>query len=150
MLQVCSFVFVSFLILLVVSDLKWKLLPHPFTNLFAISGFVFQAVDKSFNLTSFYIAACGFVVIGALIFTLTQIFSEVLGGGDIKMMLAISIWLGIIKSAYVLVLAFGIGALVALILLAVKKINRKSTMPFGPFLAFGACVMWFWPKWLIT
>ena len=85
-------------------------------------------------------------MIGALIFALTQIFHEVLGGGDIKMVLALSIWLGILKSAYVLVLAFGIGALVALVLLAAKKINKKSTMPFGPFLALGALGMWFWPN----
>ncbi|HXL72313.1 MAG TPA: prepilin peptidase, partial [bacterium] len=79
------------------------MLPHPFTNLFALAGFIFQAIDKSFNLTSFYIVASGFVIIGALIFTLTQIFPEILGGGDIKMMLALSAWLGIAKSAYVLV-----------------------------------------------
>lgn len=147
LVQISSFVFVSFLILLVVSDFKWKLLPHPFTNLFALAGFIFQAIDKSFNLTSLYIVASGFVIIGALIFTLIQIFPEVLGGGDIKMMLALSVWLDVAKSAYVLVLAFGTGALVALVLLAFKKVNRKSTMPFGPFLALGACIMWFWPKW---
>ena len=145
-IQISSFVFVSFLILLTVSDLKWKLLPHPFTNLFALVGFIFQAIDKSLNLTSFYIVASGFVVVGAIIFTLTQIFHEVLGGGDIKMMLALSVWMGVVKSAYVLLLAFGTGAFAALVLLALKKVNRKSTMPFGPFLALGAYVMWFWPR----
>jgi prepilin signal peptidase PulO-like enzyme (type II secretory pathway) len=145
-IQISSFVFVSFLILLVVSDLKWKLLPHPFTNLFALAGLFFQVVDKSFNLTYFYMVAGGFVVIGALIFALNQIFPDVLGGGDIKMILALSIWLGVMKVAYVLVLAFGIGALVALSLLAAKKVSRKSTMPFGPFLALGAYGVWFWPN----
>jgi leader peptidase (prepilin peptidase) / N-methyltransferase len=145
-MQTAGFVFVSFLILLVVSDLKWKLLPHPFTNLFALVGFVFQGIHKSVNFTGFYIVASGFVMLGAIIFTLTQIFPEVLGGGDIKMMLALSVWLGVAKSAYVLVLAFGTGAFVALILLAFKKVNGKSTMPFGPFLALGAYVIWFWPK----
>lgn len=146
LIQISGFIFVSFLILLVVSDFKWKLLPHPFTNLFALAGFIFQSIDKSFNLTSIYIVASGFVIIGALIFTLTQIFPDVLGGGDIKMMLALSVWLGVSKSAYVLALAFGTGALVALVLLALKKVNRKSTIPFGPFLALGAWIIWFWPK----
>ncbi len=141
-----SFVFISFLVLLVASDLKWKMLPHPFTNLFALAGFGFLILNKSIDLTGFYIVASGFVVIGALIFTLTRIFPEVLGGGDIKMMLALSVWMGIAKSAYVLVFAFGSGALVALVLLAAKKLSLKSTMPFGPFLALGACIMWFWPK----
>jgi leader peptidase (prepilin peptidase)/N-methyltransferase len=86
------------------------------------------------------------VIVGAIIFTLIQIFHEVLGGGDIKMMLALSVWLGIAKSAYVLLMAFGTGAFVALVLLTFKKVNRKSTMPFGPFLALGAYVMWFWPR----
>jgi leader peptidase (prepilin peptidase)/N-methyltransferase len=129
-----------------VSDLKWELLPHPFTNLFALAGFIFQAIDKSLNLKSFYVLASGFVIVGAIIFTLIQIFHEVLGGGDIKMMLALSVWLGIVKSAYVLLMAFGTGAFVALVLLTFKKVNRKSTMPFGPFLALGAYVMWFWPR----
>jgi prepilin signal peptidase PulO-like enzyme (type II secretory pathway) len=146
MAQVYSFVFVSFLILLVVSDLKWKLLPHPFTNFFAMAGLIFQAIDKSFNLAYFYAVTSGFVLIGVLIFALTQIFPNVLGGGDIKMILALSIWFGVAKSVYILVLAFGIGAIVAVVLLATKKINRKSTMSFGPFLALGAFSIWFWPN----
>jgi leader peptidase (prepilin peptidase)/N-methyltransferase len=129
----------------VVADLKWKLLPHPFTNLFSLAGLLLQAWDKRVDLTYFYMVAAGFVVVGALVLVLTHIFPEVLGGGDIKMILALSIWLGAVKSIYVLMLAFGVGALVALGLLAVGKIDRKSTMPFGPFLALGSYGIWFFP-----
>ncbi len=146
LMRISSFVFVSFLILLTISDLKWKLLPHPFTNLFAVTGFIFQVINTNVKLTSLYVVAGGFMIVGAIIFTLTQIFHGVLGGGDVKMMLALSVWLGVSKSVYVLLLAFGTGGFVALVLLAFKKVNRKSTMPFGPFLALGAYVTWFLPS----
>ena len=145
-LLLSSFVFVSFLILLVVADLKWKLLPHPFTNLFALAGLIIQLFNKSMDLSDFYVLVSGFVVVGTVVLGLTQIFPEVLGGGDIKMMLALSIWFGVVKSMYILFLAFGFGALFAVVLLAAKKIDLKSTMPFGPFLALGAYGMWFFPS----
>lgn len=145
-LQLFSFVFVSFLIVLTVADLKWELLPHPFTNHFILAGLIIQSFQKNVNLLHFYNLASGFVIVGALVLILTQIFPKVLGGGDIKMVLALSIWLGVLKSIYVLILAFGIGAVVALGLLATHKINRKSTMPFGPFLALASYGIWFFPE----
>ncbi len=144
--QLFSFVFVSFLIVLTIADLKWKLLPHPFTNLFALAGLIIQLYEKNMDLVHFYTLATGFVLIGALVLVLIQIFPEVLGGGDIKMVLALSIWLGVMKVIYVLILAFGSGAVVALGLLVAHKINRKSTMPFGPFLALASYGIWFFPE----
>jgi len=49
--QVLSgFFFGSLLILLVVSDLKWRLLPHVFNNLLALTGFFFHFSPSSFKM----------------------------------------------------------------------------------------------------
>jgi leader peptidase (prepilin peptidase)/N-methyltransferase len=147
-LEMSSFVFVSFLVLLIASDLKWRLLPHSFNNLFILTGLFFYKENSGFAWLNFFKTASSFVIIGGLVFGLVHFFPDVLGGGDIKMVLALTIWMGLFKSIYVLILAFGAGSLLALPLLLAKKITRKSTMPFGPFLAFGALVVWFWPEFI--
>ena len=61
-----------------------------------------------------------------------------MGGGDVKLAgvigllagfpgILIALWLGVVS-----------GGLVAIGLLVFRKLSRKDTMPFGPFLAFGA------------
>jgi leader peptidase (prepilin peptidase)/N-methyltransferase len=83
---------------------------------------------------------------GAIVLGLVHLFPQALGGGDVKMVMALTIWLGFLKSVYVLILAFGIGSLFVLPLLIAKKMNRKSMLPFGPFLAAASFILWFWPE----
>lgn len=142
-----SFVFVGFLVLLVVSDIKWRLLPNIFNNLFILVGILFRG-SNVFLISpgSFFKAASGFVIIGSLIFSIFRFFPQGLGGGDIKMMAGLAIWVGVSKAMYVLLFAFGVGSIVVLPFLVRKKITLKSMVPFGPFLAFGAMCVWFFPS----
>lgn len=139
-----SFVFVSFLILLVASDLKWKLLPHPFNNLFILSGFLFFFAQ--FNGSNFFHPVSAFIVIGSLVFGLAQFFSKGLGGGDIKMIAGLAVWVGVMKTLLVLVFACLTASVVFFALLITGKVSWKWMIPFGPFLALGALGVWFWPQ----
>ena len=62
------------------------------------------------------------------------------GGGDIKLMAAAGLYLGVFN----IVLAFFIGAVLAavygLLLIIRKKFKRKSAIAFGPFLSVGIAV----------
>jgi leader peptidase (prepilin peptidase) / N-methyltransferase len=68
---------------------------------------------------------------------------DALGGGDVKLMAALGAflgWQGVIATLFLGSLA---GTLWAGSLLVMKKIQRGSYIPFGPFLALGALIFWF-------
>lgn len=60
-----------------------------------------------------------------------------IGSGDVKLMIALGLFLGPFKSFYLLFHASWIGALVAIAGLALKKVNRHQEIPFIPFIAAG-------------
>jgi prepilin signal peptidase PulO-like enzyme (type II secretory pathway) len=150
-LLVFSFVFVGFLVLLGVSDINWRLLPNSFNNLFIFAGLLFQA-NKHILLASSnaFKASSGFIIIGSLIFAVIKFFPRGLGGGDIKMLAGLAVWVGVFKTLYVLLFAFGVGSLVVLPFLMVKKVSLKSMIPFGPFIGLGAINVWFFPEYMVS
>jgi leader peptidase (prepilin peptidase)/N-methyltransferase len=135
----------SDLILLTVSDIQWRLLPHPFNNLYILTGAVFCFINV-FSRVDLYVAASNFVLIGFLLFLTTQFIPKGLGGGDIKMGAALAIWLGLSKTLWALAISFGFGLLLMLPLLVMKKVTKKTMIPFGPFLASGSLLVWFQPE----
>lgn len=72
-----------------------------------------------------------------------------IGSGDILLSGALGLLLGPKLGVLALFLAYIIGAMVALILLALKKIHRKDAMAFGPFLAIGAFIALFFGEEMI-
>lgn len=67
-----------------------------------------------------------------------------IGGGDLRLGAFMGIFLGWEKGLLALVLAYLIGGVFSLFLLAGKKITRKSTIPFGPFMITGILIVVFW------
>src|ERR1039458_9954742 len=133
-----SFTFVSFMILFFMSDFKWKVLPHPFTNLFILIGLALSWRNFfSTNFNSFSVV-CGFMGIGSLMYAFFWFYPRGLGGGDVKMLAGLAVWMGFSNSFFVLLFASVVGFLVVIVLILMKKISRKSTVPFGTFLAVGA------------
>jgi leader peptidase (prepilin peptidase) / N-methyltransferase len=74
---------------------------------------------------------------------------EALGGGDVKLVAGCSAllgWPGLVGTVFLGSL-FGAGAGASLIL--AKKLSRRDTLPFGPFLMLGAYLSCFFPSgWL--
>lgn len=63
-----------------------------------------------------------------------------MGGGDIKFVAALGLWLGWQYTLMTLLLAFLIGGVFGIIILALKIRERKDVIPFGPFIAIGAWI----------
>ena len=63
-----------------------------------------------------------------------------MGGGDIKFSAVLGAFLGWRDLFVCITVAFGLGALISLVLILLKKRGRKDFIPFGPFLAAGAFV----------
>lgn len=86
----------------------------------------------------------GSLLLVALLGSLLFKTDEAMGGGDIKIMLPVGLFLGWRLTLLTLFLAIISAGLVGIILLALNKTSRKSSIPFGPFivLAFLIASMW--------
>ena len=90
-------------------------------------------------------------ILGALIISVPfWILSRLnaMGGGDVKIMCAAGFYLGAPLVLTAFVLSSFIGAIAALYLMICKK-DRKSEIPFGPFLAIGLTLSVLWGNALI-
>jgi leader peptidase (prepilin peptidase)/N-methyltransferase len=143
---VASYFWASFLVLLVVNDIKWRILPHVFNNLFRGAGFLYGPAAGKGVVPGILNSVEGFLGAGALMLLMGHLYPKGLGGGDVKMVSALGAWLGLAPALLVIVLAFGIGAVLTLPFLAVGKVHRRTLLPFGPFLAVAAVFAWFKPE----
>ena len=134
-------VFVCFLIIIFVYDLKYYLILDSVT----LSGFILALLFNLWlgrplgNLLLASIIIAGF-------FALQFIFSKGkwIGGGDIKLGLVIGAMLGWPMALTALILAYLLGSVVGLILIAAKKKGWQSEMPFGTFLALTTWAVLLW------
>lgn len=81
--------------------------------------------------------------IGALLFFLILVVitrGKGMGLGDVKFVLFLGLVLGFPNIIVALFLAFSIGAIFSLFLIAFKKKKFGQTIPFGPFLSIGAFI----------
>ena len=69
---------------------------------------------------------------------IAMIYPKGMGGGDIKLSGVIGLLVGFPGALIALWLAAVAGGVAAIGLIAMRKLGRKDTMPFGPFLAVGA------------
>lgn len=79
----------------------------------------------------------------AAYFLLALIYPAGMGMGDVKLAGALGLALGFLGWGYVVVgflAAFFLGSFVGLGLMALRKANRKTPIPFGPFMIIGAVV----------
>lgn len=67
-----------------------------------------------------------------------------IGLGDVKLMVPLSLLLGWPAILVNLFLAFVLGAIVGVLLIAVHKKKFGQTIPFGPFLITAACITLLW------
>jgi leader peptidase (prepilin peptidase)/N-methyltransferase len=142
-MSISSCFFCGFLILLVTSDLKWRLLPLIFNNLLVVFGVFFSILNLSVDP---FRALTGYVCAGGLFLLFDLIYPKGLGGGDVVMAAGLGVWLGASNVILALLIAFGMGALYSFPLFLFGKVSRKTMIPFGPFLALGALCVWFFPS----
>ena len=84
------------------------------------------------------ISAC--LVGGTILLIIAILTKGGMGGGDIKFMAALGVWLGLKLTLLTLFLSFVIGGIGSLLLLAFKIKGRKDFIPFGPFIAVAAFI----------
>ncbi|WP_458412343.1 prepilin peptidase [Schinkia sp. CFF1] len=143
---IVSLTLISMLIIIVVSDIKYMIIPDKvllfFAPLFIIER-IFIPLDPWWN------PILG-AVIGFVLLLLIAIVSKGgMGGGDIKLFAILGLVLGwkLILLAFFMSTLFG--AFFGIIGLLIKKVERGRPMPFGPYIALGTIVTYFWGESLI-
>jgi leader peptidase (prepilin peptidase)/N-methyltransferase len=140
-------IIVSSLIVVFFTDLKYGIIPDKILLLATmVVAFYLLFVDplaSLINLTS-GVATFLFFVIISLGFSLL-LKKQSMGGGDIKLVFLLGLFLGFPNIIISLYIAFLTGALAGIILILWKKKSfQKATLPFGPFLVLGAVISLFW------
>jgi len=144
---------IFFLLLVVVSayDIRHKLIFDFHSLIIAVVGCAFAFVRTgSFTLPALndLLAAIYIPLFFFIVWVVTR--GRGIGLGDAKLAVGLALFLGFSKGIAAVMLAFWIGTICSLGIIAVQKLflkkkglSLKSEVPFGPFLALGTAIAFF-------
>ncbi|MDP4183067.1 MAG: A24 family peptidase [Bacillota bacterium] len=89
------------------------------------------------NTSCLIVSILSFCIIGIVFIILYRVSNGGIGAGDVKLLACSGLFLGPFELISTIVIALVFTFLISIILLALKKINRKSMLPFAPFLLAG-------------
>ena len=119
---------IYFLILMTVTDFEQYMLFDVMTLPFALIGGVFAWQNEI--LTENFISA---IIGGGIFFLLAIISRGAIGGGDIKLIFGIGMWLGAENLLNVVLIGAILGGVAALLMILAKKKKRDSYFAYGPY-----------------
>ena len=79
----------------------------------------------------------GGILIGIVLLSLAKITREKIGYGDGWIFVVTGIYMGFRNNMYLLLLSLFLASLVSICLLVFKKVNKKTELPFVPFILPG-------------
>lgn len=138
------------LIMCMFADIKGCIIPNEVNFVGFLVGIIFAFVKMNINIMSAVDSLAGMLV-GFLIFlaiaglSILVFKKEGMGGGDIKLMGVIGLYVGFFNNIQVFILSFFIAAIISIILLASKKKNSDDYIPFGPFIVLAAYITMLFP-----
>lgn len=133
---VYTLILISGLITIFVTDLKYRIIPDQVLGFLLLSSFIFILFSQTVDFSSHLVSAIGAFILFLSLTIFTR--GKGMGLGDVKFAFVIGMILGIPLIIVALYLSFLTGAVISLILVIRGKKTMKSTIPFGPFLVFGA------------
>jgi Type II secretory pathway, prepilin signal peptidase PulO and related peptidases len=127
----------SFLIIITCIDYDHQLILDKVLIWLAGAGVVINLLFSSITISDMLIAG---LIGGGIMLLIALISRGGMGGGDIKFVAALGLWLGIKLTLLTLFLSFVLGGLGGIIVLLLRIKKRKDLIPFGPFIALGAFI----------
>ena len=118
------------------SDLNKGIVPDMLCVLIAVLA-VIRLVISGINTQSLISCFCGAAVLSVPMLLVALFIRNGFGGGDIKMMAAAGLFLGLDKTIIAGIIAFTISGIYGLILLLTKNKGPKSKVKLAPYLALG-------------
>ena len=135
-----DWVFISYLVILFVYDLRYMFILDRFT----IPAMIFALLVNLWLGLNPISLLIGGAVLGGF-FLLQHLISRGtwVGGGDIRMGVLMGFMLGLQNGLVAMFFAYLIGAIVGVGLLVTGKAKRRTAIPFGTFLALGTLIVLF-------
>ncbi|OHW62691.1 type 4 prepilin-like protein leader peptide-processing enzyme [Andreesenia angusta] len=127
-----------FSILVVISyiDYDHKIIPDGLNIAIALLWVLYSGARFATGENLYFMdSALGFIIGGGFYLLVALITAGAMGGGDIKFMAVLGLFLGVKYSLLSIFLTFIIGGVVSVALIALKLKGRKDEIPFGPFIA---------------
>ena len=142
-------IYIAILLLVIVIDLENKLILNVVTfpaTVLALAGSFIVTPDENNWKLALVGAAVGFVFFYVAYWLGTRLFGPgALGYGDVKLALAMGAMLGFHRIFFALTLAIFLGGVISVIVLLVnRKINTRTYLPYGQYLAIAAIIMLIW------
>lgn len=129
------------LVLVTVTDFEQYVIFDSMLLPFAVAGICYS-LHMRLPITEHLAAALGG---GLLFFLLTLLTKGAIGGGDIKLIAALGLWLGIRPLLSVIGYGFIAGGIAALLLLITKQKSKHDYFAYGPYFAIsGVGVLLSW------
>ena len=128
---------IFFLTLITFTDFEQQVIFNKMLLPFAVLG-ILAAVHLNLPLTERIISA---IVGGGVFLVLAFVSSGGIGGGDIKLVFVLGLWLGSELLLNVIFIASIFGGLAAIFMILTKKLNRKSYFAYGPYFTLTTLVM---------
>lgn len=134
------------LIALAVYDIKWLTLPNKI--IYSLYGLVIAQIVATLiffkgDMHYLFNSLVGLLIGGGVFYLLFQVSSgKWIGGGDVKLGAVLGLYLGSALDAVLMIFfASIIGSLLSIPFLATGKLNRKTLIPYGPFLILAAIIL---------
>jgi len=135
-----SLLFNSLLILIIITDLYYMVIPNKLLAFFLPAFILIRLIEPADPWwDSLSGALAGFLII----FIVILWNKEAMGAGDMKLMAVLGVVLGFSHIIATFLVACISGALIGSVLLYFGIIQRNKPFPFGPFIAFGALLTYF-------
>ncbi|SET72172.1 leader peptidase (prepilin peptidase) / N-methyltransferase [Salinibacillus kushneri] len=137
---VVAITLISLLVIVTVSDLAYMIIPDKVLAFFLLLFIIERSIIQS---DPWYDPLLGMLIGFGLLFLIGLISKGGMGGGDIKLFGVLGIALGLVNTLLTFFFAALIGSVVGMIGMGTGKMKRKKPIPFGPFIAFGALIAYF-------
>ncbi|MGJ7044583.1 prepilin peptidase [Thermoanaerobacterium thermosulfurigenes] len=127
----------SLLIVITFMDMEHKIIPNKVILIGLIAGVAFRLIMINYGVWDYIV---GFLVGGGVLLFISLLSGGGMGGGDIKLMAMIGLFIGWKLTISTLFLAVVLGAVGGIVLVLFKIKTRKDYIPFGPYISI-ACII---------
>ena len=148
----CSLGLVWALIVLTGIDMDTQLLPDAITLPLLWAGLLVNATGSSVSLHDAVAGAVlGYLTLWGIYWVFKLVTGkEGMGYGDFKLLGALGAWFGWQTVPVIILLSSFAGALLGISILLLRRLERDTPMPFGPYLAGAGLVILFFGETLMT
>lgn len=132
-------------------DVDHQLLPDQITLPLLWLGLLLNTGGMFATLTdAVWGAAAGYLSLWS-VFHLFKLLTgkEGMGFGDFKLLAALGAWMGWQMLPLIILLSSLVGAVVGILILTLQRKDRRTPIPFGPYLAGAGAIAFFWGQALI-